>query len=68
MVPRQLAVIGFGDLAFAGDLDPALNTVRIRGDAIGRQAAQFIIDRVEGREVADRIIDIGFSIVERDSC
>jgi LacI family gluconate utilization system Gnt-I transcriptional repressor len=67
-VPRQLAVIGFGDLAFAGDLDPALNTVRIRGDAIGRQAAQFIIDRVEGREVADRIIDIGFSIVERDSC
>jgi LacI family gluconate utilization system Gnt-I transcriptional repressor len=66
-VPQQLAVIGFGDLEFAADLDPALSTVRIRGDAIGRQAAQFIVDRVEGREVPQRVIDIGFSIVERSS-
>jgi LacI family gluconate utilization system Gnt-I transcriptional repressor len=65
LVPRQLAVIGFGDLAFAADLDPALSTVRIKGDAIGRQAAQFIVDRVEGREVPERVIDIGFSIIER---
>jgi LacI family transcriptional regulator, gluconate utilization system Gnt-I transcriptional repressor len=66
-VPRQLAVIGFGDLAFAADLDPALSTVRIKGDAIGRQAAQFIVDRVEGREVPERVVDIGFSIIERAS-
>ena len=64
-VPHQLAVIGFGDLAFAADLDPALSTVRIKGDAIGRQAAQFIVDRVEGREVPERVVDIGFSIIER---
>jgi LacI family transcriptional regulator, gluconate utilization system Gnt-I transcriptional repressor len=64
-VPRQLAVIGFGDLEFAADLDPALSTVRIKGDAIGRQAANFIIDRVEGRAVPERVVDIGFSIVER---
>jgi len=66
-VPQQLSVIGFGDLQFAADLDPALSTVRIRGDAIGRQAAQFIVDRVEGREVSERVIDIGFSIIERNS-
>jgi LacI family gluconate utilization system Gnt-I transcriptional repressor len=66
-VPRQLAVVGFGDLVFAADLDPALSTVRIKGDAIGSQAAQFIVDRVEGREVPERVIDIGFSIVERAS-
>jgi LacI family gluconate utilization system Gnt-I transcriptional repressor len=66
-VPQQLAVIGFGDLQFAADLDPALSTVRIKGDAIGRQAAQFIVDRVEGREVSERVIDIGFSIIERNS-
>ena len=66
-VPRQLAVVGFGDLVFAADLDPALSTVRIKGDAIGRQAAQFIVDRVEGRAVPERVIDIGFSIVERAS-
>jgi len=66
-VPQQLAVIGFGDLQFAADLDPALSTVHIKGDAIGRQAAQFIVDRVEGREVPQRVVDIGFSIVERSS-
>ena len=66
-VPQQLSVIGFGDLQFAADLAPALSTVHIKGDAIGRQAAQFIVDRVEGREVSQRVIDIGFSIVERES-
>jgi LacI family gluconate utilization system Gnt-I transcriptional repressor len=66
-VPEQLAVIGFGDLDFASDLDPALSTVRINGAAIGRQAAQFIVERAEGREVPQRVIDIGFAIVERKS-
>jgi len=66
-VPRQLAVVGFGDLEFAADVDPALTTVHIKGAAIGRQAAQFIVERAEGRDVAERIVDIGFSIVERQS-
>jgi len=41
--------------------------VRINGPAIGRQAARFIVDRAEGEAIEQRIVDIGFSIVERDS-
>ena len=66
-VPADLAVVGFGDLDFAADTDPALTTVRINGAAIGRQAADFIVRRAEGQEIAQPVIDIGFSIVERES-
>jgi LacI family gluconate utilization system Gnt-I transcriptional repressor len=66
-VPGQIAVIGFGDIEYAADLQPALSSVRIDGMAIGRQAAQFIVDRAEGRQVDPRVVDIGFSIVERES-
>ena len=66
-VPAQLAVVGFGDLDYAADLHPALSSVRINGAAIGVQAAQFIVDRAEGRAVAQRVVDIGFSIIDRDS-
>lgn len=66
-VPSQLAVMGFGDLDFAADLEPALSTVRIDGAAMGRQAARFIMERAEGREVAQPVVDIGFTLVERSS-
>jgi LacI family gluconate utilization system Gnt-I transcriptional repressor len=66
-IPDDLAVVGFGDLDFAAFMQPALTTVQINGGSIGRQAAQFIIDRAEGREIDQGSIDIGFKIVVRQS-
>jgi LacI family gluconate utilization system Gnt-I transcriptional repressor len=66
-VPGRLAVVGLGDLSFSRDLHPALTTVRIDGARIGATAARFIVDRSQEREVRDGIVDIGFSIIERDS-
>lgn len=66
-VPDDLALVGFGDVSFAADMAPALSTVRINGAEMGRLAARCLIDRAEGREVAQPVFDLGFSIVERET-
>ncbi|MEJ8855770.1 LacI family DNA-binding transcriptional regulator [Variovorax robiniae] len=66
-VPGDMGVIGFGDLGFAQHAHPAITTVRIDGTGIGRQAARFIVDRAEGLEVAEKVVDLGFSLIERES-
>lgn len=66
-IPGRLAIVGFGDVPFVADMVPALSTVHINGADIGRMAARCLIDRAEGREVAQRVVDVGFSIVERET-
>ncbi|WP_210543850.1 LacI family DNA-binding transcriptional regulator [Rhodoferax sp. PAMC 29310] len=66
-IPKQLAVMGLGDIGFAANLEPALTTVRIDGTRIGQTAAQYIVDRANGLPIEQPILDIGFSIIERDS-
>ena len=66
-VPKRLSIVGFGDLKLLAGVIPALTSVHIDGSRIGRMAAGFIIDRAEGREVAERVVDVGFSIVARET-
>ena len=66
-VPGKLAVVGLGDQSFSRDMHPSLTSVRIDGTAIGSTAARFIIDRADGKVIAEPVRDIGFTIVERDS-
>jgi LacI family gluconate utilization system Gnt-I transcriptional repressor len=66
-IPGELAVVGFGDLQLLAGVAPSITTVRIDGKRMGRLAAELIIERAEGRRVAQRVIDVGFSIIERAS-
>ncbi len=66
-IPGDVAVMGFGDLPFAAFTHPSLSTVRIDGTSIGRQAAKFILDRAENRDVGPRVRDFGFTITKRAS-
>lgn len=67
VVPKRLAVVGFGDLEFAAGVLPALTTVHIDSARIGRTAATMLIDRAAGRTVSQPIVDVGFSLVQRAS-
>lgn len=66
-IPEDLAVIGFGDFDFAAHTSPSLTTIAIGKATIGRLAAEALIARIEGREVPERIVDVGFRLVERAS-
>jgi LacI family gluconate utilization system Gnt-I transcriptional repressor len=66
-IPDEIAVMGFGDVPFVADMVPSLTTVRINGEQIGALAAQFLIDRAENRPFANSIVNVGYSIIERES-
>ncbi|WJD60686.1 LacI family DNA-binding transcriptional regulator [Pseudomonas kurunegalensis] len=66
-IPEQLAVMGFGDMAFAAHTFPALSTVRIDGKLMGDTAAGLLLDRLGGQVAAPSTVDIGFTLVQRDS-
>jgi LacI family gluconate utilization system Gnt-I transcriptional repressor len=66
-VPDDIAVIGFGDLDFAADLNPSLTTVKIDGTVIGKHAARFLMLRARRERISQPFVDIGFSLMVRES-
>jgi LacI family gluconate utilization system Gnt-I transcriptional repressor len=66
-IPVDLGIVGFGNLDFAVNLEPALTTVHVDGAEIGRQSAQLLIARARGQQRGSRRVDVGATIVERGS-
>ena len=68
VIPGQLALIGFGDQPYAAYTYPSLTTVRFDRTEIGRRAAMSLLARINGEPIEEKVIDVGFEIVERQSC
>ncbi len=68
-VPRDLAVIGFGDLGFSANCVPPLTTIRPAGDIIGKEVARLVLARIDNESDAnwDPVVDTGHLLVERRS-
>lgn len=66
-VPADVAVIGFGDQDFAAHIEPALTTLRVDREALGRVAAEALLNRLEGHGTAPAMSDLGFEVIRRAS-
>ena len=66
-VPEQLAVAGFNDLAASAWVSPSLTTIATPRYGIGHAAATMLLQRMKGETPAASNIDLGFSLVVRES-
>ena len=66
-VPGTLAVAGFNGLEFAGEVVPRLTTVLTPRFEMGRRAAEMLVTRLAGEDVADPCVDIGYTLLKRES-
>ncbi|WP_226925739.1 LacI family DNA-binding transcriptional regulator [Meridianimarinicoccus sp. MJW13] len=67
-IPDDIAVIGFGDQDYAADVHPALTTVRVDRDALGNRAAEQLLARLDNNDLVQPVTDLGFEMIERESC
>lgn len=66
-VPEDLAVIGFGNSAIAGEMRPTITTVEIDGKLLAAKTIEVLHLRVNGKDLDKNEIDIGFKIIARQS-
>lgn len=66
-VPDELSIVGFHDAPFAAYLDPALTTVRMPLEEMGRQAVDSLLALLGGRSVDDMMVATPPELVVRAS-
>jgi DNA-binding LacI/PurR family transcriptional regulator len=57
-IPADLSVVGFDDLPFARVFDPPLTTIAIDPEALGAEAFELLMDLMEGRAAAGRVLPV----------
>lgn len=67
IVPYDLGICGFNDLDMMSASHPSLTSIRTPRREIGEQAIKLILDEISGNSNTQRVYDLGFSLIERES-
>lgn len=67
-LPDDLAITGFDDISFAGDLEPPLTTVHVPKELLGTMAAQRLIERIHNPNQPACVQTVPTTLVVRASC
>jgi len=66
-VPDRVAIAGYNDAGLGAFLIPALTTVAVPREEIGRRAARMIVRRLAGDPDTSAVVDVGYEIRVRES-
>jgi DNA-binding LacI/PurR family transcriptional regulator len=66
-IPQNLAIVGFDDLPVSEVIEPALTTVRQPKLEMGDNAINLIIDKIEGKTLETRAIELQTKFIIRES-
>jgi len=66
-VPEELAICGFNDLPLSAWMNPSVTTIATPRYRIGFEAARMLRGVIEGEEPVARQIDLGFTLMARES-
>lgn len=66
-VPQDVAVTGIGANKMGDVTTPTLSTVKLFYEESGAEAAQMILDALDGRQAAVKALKMGYTVIKRES-
>lgn len=66
-VPGRISIAGFNDHEMMAAAYPSLTSIRTPRYEIGRRAIAMALSEINGDQVAERVVDLGFELMARDS-
>ena len=66
-VPERMGIAGFNDFDYMEAATPGLSSVRIHRWRCGYEAMQAVRHQLEGGDIGERVVDLGFEIMKRRS-
>lgn len=67
-IPEEVALVGFDDMPWAGDLNPALTTIAQPDYELGQQAVQLLLNRIERPDAPFYKVMFQPKLIVRQSC
>lgn len=68
MIGRDFALVGFDDIPEAALVEPALTTVSVATQEIGRKAGELLLERIAGNDEPAKSLILPPTLVVRQSC
>lgn len=66
-IPEDFGVSGFNDFDIASTVHPTLTSVKTYRYEMGRESIKMLIAAISGSRPAERIVNLGYQLIERES-